>query len=54
MTTNQTTPDPAPKPGDSPSRDPEPAPGPSFRPTSVGQSQKSLKSEIGKTRGGVK
>ena len=47
MKMNQTNP--LPKPADTEPRDPRPAPGPSSRPTSAGQSQKSLKSETGKT-----
>lgn len=50
MKTNETKHDPLPKPADLKPRDPHPTPGASYKPTSAGQSQKSLKSEAGKTR----
>ena len=50
MTQRENKHDPHPKTPDSPTRDPQPTPGPSYSPTSVGQSQKSQKSEVGKSK----
>ena len=50
MKTNETRHDPLPKLADSLPRGPQPAPGPSYKPTSAGQSRRTVKSETGKTR----